>query len=90
MAIIKTYRALKNDQPEPDRIRKLFAKKKDEQLLAALANPEHSEAAREILRTLAEERELQSEEERGRRYSGTGSRPRGRPPLPRSQALGKS
>ena len=65
MATFKTFRLLKGDQPDRGKIEELFAQKNDQELLGALANPEHSEAARNILQTIADERGLQSEEERG-------------------------
>ena len=62
MSITNTIRLLKSEQPDREKIEKVFAKKSDEVLLSAIVNPEHSEAAREILRTIAKERGLQSGE----------------------------
>ena len=65
MAITNTIRHLKRDEPDRGKIEKLFAKKSDQVLLSALANPEHSDAARDILQELADKRGLQSAETRG-------------------------
>lgn len=56
---MKTFRLLKREQADQHRIEKLFARKSDEVLLGAIANPEHSEAAVQILRSIAEQRGLQ-------------------------------
>ena len=65
MAITNTIRMLKRAQPDRGKVEKLFAQKSDQVLLSALANPEHSDAARDILQDLADARGLQSAEARG-------------------------
>ncbi len=65
MSISSTYRLLKKQEADREKIAKKFARKSDEKLLAAIANPEHSAAAREILQELASERGLQNEQTRG-------------------------
>lgn len=65
MSISSTYRLLKKEAADREKISKKFARKSDEKLLAAIANPEHSAAAREILEELASERGLQNEATRG-------------------------
>jgi hypothetical protein len=65
MSVIKTFRLLKRDQPDRAKVEKLFAKKSDQVLLGAIANPEHSEAAVQILQSLANERGLQGEVDQG-------------------------
>jgi hypothetical protein len=62
---MKTLRLLKREQPDRAKVEELFASKSGDVLLAALANPEHSEEARKILQELADAHGLQSEDERG-------------------------
>ncbi len=60
-SVIKTFRLLKKEQPDKARVEKVFAKKDDQVLLGAIANPEHSEAAVQILRKLAGDRGIADE-----------------------------
>jgi hypothetical protein len=64
-SVIKTFRLLKREQPDRSKVERLFAKKDDEELLAAIANPEHSETARGILRDIAAQRGLEHAIEHG-------------------------
>ena len=53
------HRQLKRKSPNRQKIEELFAEISDEVLLGAIANPDHSDEARRILKELAERRGLQ-------------------------------
>lgn len=55
---MKTYRILKREAPDQEKVERRFGKLDDAALLDAIANPEHSEAARKILAGIAAGRSL--------------------------------
>lgn len=50
---IESYRLLKKDDPDPEKVRRLFEGKSNTEIVAALANPEHSPRAIELLGEVA-------------------------------------
>src|SRR5262245_5060615 len=58
MPELKTFRLLTRAQPERAAVEKLISGESDAVLLGAVANPEHSDAARQALRELAQRRGL--------------------------------
>jgi len=65
MSDLKTFGHLKRAAPDRAKVEKLFAKKSDEVLLGALANPDHSPESRRLLKELADARGLQGDEDDG-------------------------
>lgn len=63
--MIATYRLLKKTDPDPGKVRKKFGSSSDDKLIGALANPEHSAAAKTILAEMAEERGIPDSDIRG-------------------------
>ena len=61
---IESYRILKKDSPDPEKIRRTFEGKSSTEIVAALANPEHSPRAIEMLSEIARERGIQTGEDR--------------------------
>jgi hypothetical protein len=60
----KLYRVLTAENPDPEKVRELFADKDDPHLIDALAHPQHSAAAKAVLGDIARERGLETGEDR--------------------------
>lgn len=65
MADIETFRLLQTKEPDRAEVEALFAKRSNEMLLGAWANPDHSDRARRILAEMASARGLHGEEDDG-------------------------
>jgi len=61
---IESYRILKKDNPDPEKIRRIFEEKSSTEIVAALANPEHSPRGIEMLSEIARERGIETGEDR--------------------------